>query len=316
METKINPPYSITIIMSTYNGNAYIAEQLDSLLNQKDVSINLFVRDDGSRDNTVEIINSYKDQFNKVVIVKEENIGATASFHRAAKLAFEEGEKTEFYAFCDQDDIWLREKLITGINKICNRNANRPNLYFSNLIMVDNEHNHLGVLIDDKLVSCSRENALAAIYTYGCTCVFNRIALEKFCHISEDKNFIYHDNWLYSICSFLGTVYYDKQSFINYRQTGKNVSGVKKSGLALWKHRVKKIFDLKNDNHLYESIADELLKQHYDELDSNDILLLKHITRYRAYWRDKIALITSKRMRTRSFTKNICIMGRILLNIL
>lgn len=304
--------YPVTIIMSTYNGTKYLKEQLDSLLNQQGVSINLFVRDDGSKDDTIKLLNLYADKFNSMKIIPEDNIGATASFHRAAKLAFEDVE-TEYYAFCDQDDIWLSDKLLSGIRIIGKEKRNRPNLYFSNLMMVDNSGNLLGNLLDDRVVSCKRYNALASIGTYGCTCVFNRSALEMFCRLDESKNYIYHDNWLYSVCVFLGSAFYDKESHIRYRQTGENVSGNKKIGVAVWVGRLKTLFRLKSDKRIYESIAKELLANFDKELQPDDKEFLTCVANYRNSFKEKWKLLISKRMRTSSVSKNVCIIGRIIL---
>lgn len=308
-----NIQYKVTVIMSTYNGHKYIKEQLDSLIKQKDVLINLFIRDDGSSDDTVSIVKSYAEKFNDLKVIQEKNIGATASFHRAARLALNVGEETDYYAFCDQDDIWQEKKLITAINIISKKDGNKPNLYFSNLMMMNNNGELQGLLLNNDLVSDSRYNALAAIYTYGCTCVFNRTALEKFCCLDEKLNYIYHDNWLYSICSFLGNVWYDSESYLLYRQTGENVSGQKKTGISVWGQRFLKIFKLSEDKRIYESIALGLLLSFEKELLPEDIILLNQIKNYRHSIVDKMALITSKRMKTSNISKNLCIIGRIIL---
>lgn len=308
---------TVTVIMSTYNGSKYIKNQLDSLCLQKSVSIKLFVRDDGSSDNTVDIIELYRDKFELLKIVCEENIGATASFYRAAKMVdVDRNFDSDYYAFCDQDDIWLNVKLKTAIDKLQKNDSSKPILYYSNLMMMNNNNELLGMLIDNRNVPGSRYNALSAINTYGCTCVFNKIALDKFCRIQSKREFIYHDNWMYSVCSFLGMTYYDNSSYIKYRQTGSNVSGEKKTGLSLWKYRISKIFSLKQDNHLYENIAAELIDDFSDELQTYDIKLLTCIRNYRKSFRDKIYLLTTSRMKTGNVSKNVCVIGRILLNAL
>lgn len=310
MEEK---PYLVTVIMSTYNGHEYIEQQLESLLIQQGVRINLFVRDDGSKDNTIELIKLYSNKFNSLTIISEANIGATASFHRAAKLSLN-SEITEYYAFCDQDDIWLEDKLITGIRKISHLDNKYPNLYFSNLMMMNNDGDLLGTLLDNSLVSCSSYNALAAIYAYGCTCVFNRSALEKFCCLPEANRYIYHDNWMYSICCFMGTVFYDQNSYMRYRQTGSNVSGEKKTGLSIWIQRLSKLFNLSEDKRIYESIAQNLVDSFQNQLNREDYIFLKRICNYRSSCKDKVYLLITKRMKTNRYTKNACIIGRILLN--
>ena len=304
----------VTVIMSTYNGQKNIIEQLESLLNQRDVKINLLIRDDGSNDDTVSIINSYVDKFNKLVVICENNIGATLSFHRAAELALKKCEETDYYAFCDQDDIWLDDKLITGIKAISNDSYKKPNLYFSNLMMMNNNKELIGMLIDDNLVSVSKSNALAAIYTYGCTCIFNRVALEKFCELNKELRYIYHDNWMYAVCIFLGSGHYDNDAHIRYRQTGENVSGEKKQGIKLWIHRFQLLFKFKEEKRIYESISKGLLECFVNEMDADDVCFLNLICNYRNNLYAKIKLLFSNKMKTKSLQKNICIFGRILTN--
>ena len=167
----------VTVIMSTYNGSSYLASQLESLLVQKDVAIRLFVRDVGSSDDTVQILQQYAHRFLSLDIVEGENLGATESFHVASQLALEKNDPADYYAFCDQDDIWLENKLSIAVNQLSKIASDKPLLYFSNLMMVNNQMEKLGYLLDNEAVSYQRMDALAAISTYGCTCVFNRQTL-------------------------------------------------------------------------------------------------------------------------------------------
>ena len=101
----------VLILLSTYNGTKYIREQIDSIINQQGILPRLLVRDDGSSDNTIDILQEYKKEyswlFEDVIIGK--NVGSTASFCELMKLAFEVyGNQYEYYAFADQDDSWAR----------------------------------------------------------------------------------------------------------------------------------------------------------------------------------------------------------------
>lgn len=305
--------YDVTVIMSTYNGEEYIQEQLDSLCCQEHVSINLVVRDDGSSDCTVNVIENYREKFNDLKIVNGENIGATASFHCAAKIA-NNSFNTKYYAFCDQDDIWEKDKLIRAIEKLEQLDNKKPTLYFSNLMMVNNSLKKIGMLLDDNIVSSDKQNPLSSICTYGCTCVFNDITLKKFVCLDEKNQFIYHDNWIYAVAVFLGNVFYDENSFILYRQTGNNVSGEKKKGFSLWWDRVNRLLHLSNEPRMYEAISINLLSNFNNELVDEDKKLLGLITNYRNSFIDRLKLIFTTRMYTKKFSKNICILGRIFVN--
>jgi rhamnosyltransferase len=189
-----------------------------------------------------------------------------------------------------------------------------PALYFSNLMMVDKENNQLlGMLLDDRAISKSKENAMSALFTYGCTCVFNHKALEAFTRISDSRKYIYFDDWMFAVCVFNGSVYYDSESHIRYRQTGENVSGEKKFGFGLWLQRFGKLFRLNKDMRIRESIAIELIDKFEKELTETDLKFLEMIADYRRKFSHKINLIFSKRMRTNSKMRNICTVGRIVI---
>ena len=93
---------SVQILLSTYNGEKYVREQLDSLKNQDYPNIKVKIRDDGSTDSTVELISKYITD-NKLdwELSKDENIGVVKSFFW---LLFNASQKIDFYSFCDQDD--------------------------------------------------------------------------------------------------------------------------------------------------------------------------------------------------------------------
>ena len=98
----------IAIMLSTYNGEKYIRKQLDSLVNQSyKAYMKVFVRDDGSTDNTLSILEEYIEKIN-LTIIKGENVGPGKSFW---KLFMNQNINADYYAFCDQDDIWDSDKL-------------------------------------------------------------------------------------------------------------------------------------------------------------------------------------------------------------
>ena len=96
----------ITVLMSTYNGEKYIREQIDSIL-QQSMPADIMIRDDGSSDGTVDIIEEYISKGTPVELIKGENVGVIASFFELIKAAPEE----DYYAFSDQDDYWYPEKV-------------------------------------------------------------------------------------------------------------------------------------------------------------------------------------------------------------
>ena len=105
---------TVTVAMSTYNGERYLREQIDSILNQKNVDIVLFVRDDGSKDATLDILGEYSAKYDNVLFSAGNNLGIGKSFYEALRLAPE----SDYYAFSDQDDVWLQDKVASGVKAL------------------------------------------------------------------------------------------------------------------------------------------------------------------------------------------------------
>ena len=128
----------LAVLMSTYNGERYLVDQIESILGQKtDFEYSLIVRDDGSTDKTCDILKQYAAE-NKILFVKGENIGAAKGF--MSLLIDNPGY--DYYAFSDQDDIWNENKLQIGVDSI--RAFSGPALYCSNCELVDSELNSIG----------------------------------------------------------------------------------------------------------------------------------------------------------------------------
>lgn len=104
---------SVQVVMSTYNGEKYLKEQIDSILSQEGVDVRLYIRDDGSSDRTTDILASYQEHKN-VKIEKGNNLGFAKSF----LTALDECDEADYYAFSDQDDVWEKDKLSTAIQSI------------------------------------------------------------------------------------------------------------------------------------------------------------------------------------------------------
>lgn len=215
----------IAVILSTYNGEKYLKEQMDSLLSQEGVDITLFVRDDGSTDRTVEIIQSYSDKMD-ILLFTESNVGFERSF-RAAVLKTE-GASFDFYAFCDQDDIWYKDKLIKGINYIESQGNDAPIIYCSNQQIIDEQ----GQFIrdeEDKQNKITKESSLFALNQRGCVMVWNdslHTHLKASYQMMNTNEFIpAHDTWITILAYALGQVYVDNSRTMGYRVSTHNTAG-------------------------------------------------------------------------------------------
>lgn len=214
----------ITVLMSTYNGEKYISDQIDSILDQvidKDISLSLYIRDDGSSDNTVGIIRSYCEKYPEVItLVTGTNIGWRDSF--ASLLMLVRDNKSDFYAYSDQDDIWDKNKLQAGINYLL-KYEDIPALYCCSARMVNDNLQHVGDFnVPDK---SSLESEIIKSKTLGCTQIFNKKLYQLISKLKPGKN-IAHDWWTIASCYYInGKVLLDTEEHMSYRQSGSNVFG-------------------------------------------------------------------------------------------
>lgn len=300
---------SATVLLSTYNGEQYLREQLDSVFAQEGVDIQLLVRDDGSKDHTIDILHEYKERGYAVTVLSERNCGAEMSFHRLCQYAHE-NVKTDYYAFCDQDDVWKTDKLQVAVKRLVSFDASEPCLYFSNLLMVDSNLQPIHPLFAEGEVVISKRMALIQVFTYGCTCVFNHRALEDYCQAGFSKE-LAHDNWIYILCMYLGHVVYDEDSRILYRQHGTNLSGEKVTGVRLVFRRIRRALK-GNWGHDFELYSSMLLQCFSGRLMPEDEKYAQRIATYRkSLWR-RMSLMFSRTYRTGNFSKDLAIRVRII----
>lgn len=136
------PVPEVLVMMSTYNGARYLKEQLDSIENQRGVHVKLFARDDGSADSTLEHLEDYCALHGNLEaeVIAGKNVGIKRSFEH---LLFRAG-KSDYFAFSDQDDVWLPDKLNNAIRVLRQAPADRPALYASSVLLVDERLNEIG----------------------------------------------------------------------------------------------------------------------------------------------------------------------------
>ncbi|MGL9799247.1 glycosyltransferase [Enterococcus sp. DIV1317a] len=204
----------VCVILSAYNGEQFIEEQINSILNQCEVEVNLVIRDDGSTDRTGEIIKKFRYN-NQVTIINGENIGYCNSFITALSLA----PNSDYYAFADQDDIWLNQKLKNAVDKLENIEDTSSKLYASSLTVVDEKLNYLKTKKYDD-IKITLGSALSRQRIAGCTMVFNnqlKSLIIKAINYSENR--FGHDGWAYLLCLATGGyVVIDSSSYILYRR--------------------------------------------------------------------------------------------------
>lgn len=230
----MNKP-KVAILLSTYNGEKYLEEQLDSLLKQTYSPIEIYIRDDGSKDQTITILEKYQKQNANIYLEKGENIGFIQSFFHLLEWA----NKADYYAYCDQDDVWLENKIERAVNSLNQLDSTKPCLYFSNSDYYDLNMNFIDHAEKNKVYHF--RNALVECVTQGMTMVINqktRNLIQK----NPPQYCTFHDWWTYMICSGFGEIVYDSESLVKYRRHGKSVTAEGKNFLEIFFWRVKKFF--------------------------------------------------------------------------
>ena len=214
----------IDILLATYNGEKYLKEQLDSILNQTYTNFRLLISDDCSNDNTKVILKEYELKDSRIkIFYQEKNMGYIKNFEFLLKNV-----ESDFYALSDQDDIWMPEKIEVAIKKI---KENDANLYFSDLKLIDEYGKNIGEsfwkekgfykkVLKDK----TKKGLLLNNYVTGCTIVARKELLKEILPIPND---MMHDYWIAIVASKKGKIVYDNVPHIQYRQHGDNQVGSK-----------------------------------------------------------------------------------------
>ena len=196
----------IDILMATYNGEKYLVEQLDSIINQTYHNWNLLIRDDNSTDKTLEIIQNYHKKDKRIKILKDNkgNLGIVRNFEELLKSS-----ESEFIMFSDQDDIWVENKLDMYLKMIEKNKSN---------ILKD-------TFISKKAINRGLENVFFNYFVQGATILISK----------EIKNFILpfpkevylHDRYIHLISELFFERIFVNKALIYYRQHGDNQIGAK-----------------------------------------------------------------------------------------
>lgn len=294
----------IMVLLSTYNGEKYISEQIESVLCQQGVDVHIVARDDGSQDETINILKRISTLEN-ITVIEGQNIGVVGSFftlmHEAVCHNF------DYFAFCDQDDVWKNDKLKVATD-ILSGHGNEPALYMSSFQMVD-ENLH-SIQTNMSRPNISVEGAIASNCATGCTMVFNKKLLEKSL-ISNYDDALMHDYWMYMVCLLTGGyIYYDETPHIYYRQHGNNViGGTGDNFLTKWWTRMNKMF-LPGDN-FKSKFACKLLEQYGNEISEDKKVFLQNIANIKTL-KSKWNLLRNKKFLTGSIDKRLQLIGLIL----
>lgn len=267
----------VCVLLSTYNGEKYLRELLNSVLNQTDVDFQIFVRDDGSSDSTVEILKEYQEKG----LLTLGDCGKNLGFSRSFSWLIDNAPYCDYYACCDQDDIWLPKKLSNAVSALsaCD---DIPALYNTNLIVVGKDlkeitrksHIHRSANPKKPFAETVLQNMV-----YGCTVVFNNKLRELYKTIPSHLIFS-HDYTLTGLATAFGKAVYEENPQILYRQHDNNTVGFYKGSLRNIIRTLKFAFhnDFKGFKYREALIYKYLF---FDKLSDDNKLFIDLVTSYR-----------------------------------
>lgn len=282
----------VAIMMSTYNGELYIKEQLTSIVNQEEVKIKLFIRDDGSFDNTINIVNEYVDKL-EIEIIKGSHLGAGKSFMMLMMHVLNLKEEFDYYGFADQDDIWFKDKLKRAILSL---NNYEPLLYCSN-INDYKDNKVVGKFRDSSFKPYTLKQSIIKCGATGNTFVFNnkmaKLFKETKMPCDELLMYRFHDTWIYSLACVYGKIIYDIEPSVNYRIHNNNVS-MKKVGY--FEKFILSFSKTKHRKGMRSLQAKELLRNCI-MIKDKDKKIIQELGEYRNSIKSRIELIKDKEIR-------------------
>ncbi|MFK7847038.1 MAG: glycosyltransferase family 2 protein [Rhodothermales bacterium] len=252
----------VNILLSTYNGAVYLQEQFDSIMTQEGETV-LHVRDDGSSDNTCTMLEEYSTRHENLVVRGGQNLGVVNSFFDLMQHA---DTSCKYFAFCDQDDVWLSSKMAHAVELLEQEDNSIPQLYFCRLEYVNDSLEHMGYSPLAKRSGFG--NALVQNLATGCTVVFNEAARQLI--LSKlPRRAMMHDWWLYLVVSAFGNIVYDDRVGIKYRQHNANEVGGTPHFIESMRRRLKRFVN--HGKHVFRvsEQAVEFIRCHGDRLPAS-----------------------------------------------
>lgn len=217
---------NVSIILSTYNGSAFLCEQLASIRQQSHRDWCLLWRDDGSSDSTRSILEEFALQSRDGQVVGVDNSGDRLGVGRSFFTLLRYAPAGDVVAFCDQDDVWLEDKLVRGVNALAKIDPAQPALYCARQTLVDESLRRLGE--SSATPPSGFPMSIAQNIATGCTTMLNASAVSLIKSLPSPQT-EYHDWWCYVVVTAAnGVVIVDPKPALLYRQHSANTIGVRR----------------------------------------------------------------------------------------
>lgn len=261
----------VTVILATYNGEKYLPQQLASLAAQSRRPDRIVLRDDGSVDRSIEMIQAWANLNNiELQQVYGHRLGPALSFLSALEAA----KPSDLYMFCDQDDVWLPDKIARAMANVeCTHNA-APTLYATRLEVVDASLNRLSTSKTPSTLSFS--SAVCESVLTGCTMAFNAPFQQRLSS-AMPRFAVMHDWWCYLVATgTLGAkLHFDDAPTMLYRQHDHNAMGAEPKGLSKMQARIRQFVGSRNA--IRSRQLAEFSRLHYTDLDPEALRLINQL---------------------------------------
>lgn len=257
----------VAVLLSSYNGERYIEEQIESILEQTYKNMTLYIRDDCSKDNTASILRKYEGNEKIVILKGEKNLGYPEAFYEMMR----EIKEYDFYAFSDQDDVWNPDKIESAIKILENSNPDKPCLLFSNYDIVDENLRYIRTSIGPKETPGFNYSIFSSIglgFTYVLNDKLKKLVLER-----RSKKTVTKDVWIGMLAAAFGVVEYDSNSTAKHRRNSGAFSAQDKTFLSIQKDRFRRFF--LNDGFEYvKNVMDEFYEMFENKMSESDRKML------------------------------------------
>lgn len=301
----------IGILLCTYNGEKYLDVQLRSIANQTYKNWRIFASDDGSTDRTIEILKVARRLYgeDRLDIFEGPKQGPTENFLSLIRLMHQE---CDYFAFCDQDDIWYENKLSRALNFLGSSPSSLPVLYCSSSSYISES----GSFIQNSYIfqnSPSFRNALVQSIAGGNTMIFNQAVANLLASTPICKGLVAHDWWTYIlVTAFSGKVYYDPIPSVYYRQHSEALVGENQSIKAKIT-RIRKLLDGKYKSWNIKNL--ETLTFFSEKLSAENQRVLAHFKKIRSkYIILRLHAYIYAGVRRQTFMGNLALFIGVLLN--
>lgn len=285
---------TIQVLMSTYNGEKYLIQQVESILNQQNVDVHLLIRDDGSTDGSINVIQQLKEKYNsRIDYYKGKNVGYKKSFLDLTKKTKKD---FDYFAFADQDDYWMPQKLESALAHLM-LNTDKVQLYASTVIIADENLNYLYKKDISDFIN-SFGSSLSRIRLAGCTYVFNGEALKMLNKFDwtriPNKEMPSHDGLLITLCQAInGYVYVDSEAYLLHRRRPESVTSGGNGILKRINNECKMMFSCKNDK---STLASRIYDSFRDQLSPTNRKLINEVMTYNKSLKHRFKLAKNRQL--------------------